>query len=76
MALLFFNLDAGWGGGQRHAPAALPPGKTRYRLCGRVGLRAGLDFRLVGWRRRVFEGNLESGGGRGGSKNSDAGGLP
>ena len=35
-----------WGvGGQRHAPAALPPGKnpgTRY-IAGWVGLRAGLD---------------------------------
>jgi len=28
-------------GGQRHAPAALPPGKTRYPLY--VGPRAGLD---------------------------------
>jgi len=24
-------------GGQRHAPAALPPGKTRYPLYGRLG---------------------------------------
>jgi hypothetical protein len=24
-------------GGQRHVPAALPPGKTRYPLCGRLG---------------------------------------
>ena len=24
-------------GGQRHAPAALPPGKTRYPLCRRLG---------------------------------------
>jgi len=23
--------------GQRHAPAALPPGKTRYPLCRRLG---------------------------------------
>jgi len=26
-----------WVGGQRHAPAALPPGKTRYPLCRRLG---------------------------------------
>jgi hypothetical protein len=24
-------------GGQRHAPAASPPGKTRYALCRRLG---------------------------------------
>jgi hypothetical protein len=24
-------------GGQRHVPAALPPGKTRYPLCTRLG---------------------------------------
>ena len=24
-------------GGQRHDPAAIPPGKTRYPLCGRLG---------------------------------------
>ena len=31
-------------GGQRHALAALPPGKTRYPLCRRLGgPRAGLD---------------------------------
>jgi hypothetical protein len=30
-------------GGQRHAPAALPPGKTRYLLYKRLGVpRAGL----------------------------------
>jgi len=29
----FFNLGARWGvGGQRHAPADLPPGKTRYTM--------------------------------------------
>jgi hypothetical protein len=26
-----------WVGGQRHAPAALPPGKTRYHLQRRLG---------------------------------------
>jgi glutathionyl-hydroquinone reductase len=26
-----------WVGGQRHAPAALPPEKTRYLLYGRLG---------------------------------------
>jgi hypothetical protein len=31
-------------GGQRHAPAALPPGKSRYPFIGgRVGPKAGLD---------------------------------
>ena len=25
-------------GGQRHDPAALPPGKTRYPLCRRLGV--------------------------------------
>jgi hypothetical protein len=30
-------------GGQRHAPAALPPGKTRYSLLEAAGRRAGLD---------------------------------
>jgi hypothetical protein len=31
-------------GGQRHAPTALPPGKTRFPLYRRLGgLRAGLD---------------------------------
>ena len=31
-------------GGQRHSPAALPKGKTRYPLCWRLGRpRAGLD---------------------------------
>ena len=33
-------------GGQCHAPAALPPGKTRYQfyIGGWVGPRAGLDW--------------------------------
>ena len=26
-----------WMGGQRHAPAALPPGKTRYALNRKLG---------------------------------------
>jgi hypothetical protein len=26
-----------WVGGQRHAPAALPPGKTRYQVYRRLG---------------------------------------
>ena len=30
-------------GGQRHAPAALPPGKTRYPLYRRLGPKAGLE---------------------------------
>ena len=30
-------------GRQRHAPPTLPPGKTRYQLYKRAGLRAGLD---------------------------------
>ena len=32
-------------GGQRHAPAALPPGKTRYPMYRRLG---GLQGRAVG----------------------------
>ena len=34
-----------WVGGQRHAPAALPPGKRPGTHCigGWVGLRAGMD---------------------------------
>jgi hypothetical protein len=44
---LFFNLGTRWGmGGQRHAPAALPPGKTRYALCRRLD-------RHQGWYGRV-----------------------
>ena len=31
----FFNLPLDGVGGQRHAPSALPPGKTRYPLYGR-----------------------------------------
>ena len=41
-----FNLGARWGlGGQRHAQAALPPGKKPGTDCTGcwVGLRAGLD---------------------------------
>jgi hypothetical protein len=39
--VLLFNLDARWGvGGQRHAPAALPPGK-RPDTVGWVDPRAG-----------------------------------
>ena len=30
-------LDVGEWSSQRHAPAALPPGKTRYPLCRRLG---------------------------------------
>jgi len=37
-----------WGGGQRHAPAALPPGKTQYPLYRRLG---GLTDRS-GWVRK------------------------
>ena len=33
-------------GGQRHAPAALPPGKTRYRLNGRLGGLKGCSRRV------------------------------
>jgi len=31
----------GWVGGQRHAPPALPPGKTRYPLYRRLGVPQG-----------------------------------
>ena len=33
-------------GGQRHAPAALPPGKTRYPLCRRPGGTQGWSGRV------------------------------
>jgi hypothetical protein len=33
---LFLTLALDGVGGQRHAPAALPPGKTRYSLYGRL----------------------------------------
>jgi hypothetical protein len=33
-------------GGQRHAPAALPPGKTQYPLCTRLGGPQGRSGRL------------------------------
>jgi hypothetical protein len=33
----FFNLALDGVGGQRHAPAALPPGNTRYPLYSRLG---------------------------------------
>jgi hypothetical protein len=35
-----------WVGGQRHAPAALPPGKTRYRLYSRLGGLQGRSERV------------------------------
>jgi hypothetical protein len=38
IVLLILNLGARKGvGGQHHAPAALPPGKTRYPLYRRIG---------------------------------------
>jgi hypothetical protein len=37
IALLFHDLGARRGGGQQHAPAALPPGKTRYPFYRRLG---------------------------------------
>jgi len=36
-------------GGQRHDPAALPQGKTRYPLCRRLGESQGRS----GWARKV-----------------------
>jgi len=33
-------------GGQRHAPAALPPGKARYPLYRRLGRTQGLSERM------------------------------
>jgi len=45
IALLFFNLGARWMG-QRHAPAALPPGKNRYPLHRRMGGPHGLFGRV------------------------------
>jgi hypothetical protein len=35
-----------WVGGQRHAPAALPPGKTRYLLHRRLGVHHGRSGRV------------------------------
>jgi hypothetical protein len=44
---LLFNLSAGWGvSGQRHAPAALTPVKTRYPLYRRLGVPQGRSGRL------------------------------
>jgi hypothetical protein len=37
VALLFLDLGARRGGCQHHAPAALPPGRTRYPLYRRLG---------------------------------------
>ena len=38
IAVLFLQPRRQMGvGGQHHAPAALPPGKTRYPLCRRLG---------------------------------------
>ena len=42
-----FNLGARWGvGGQHHAPAALPPEKTRYPLYKRLGGPQGRSGRV------------------------------
>jgi len=45
IGLLFLKLGVDGVGGQRHAPAALPPGKrsSTHRIGGCVGLRAVLD---------------------------------
>jgi hypothetical protein len=42
----FFNLSTRWVGGQRHAPAPLPPGKTRYPLHRRLGGPQGRSGRV------------------------------
>ena len=43
----FFNLGSRWGvGGQRHAPAALPPEKTGYTLYRRMGELQGRSGRM------------------------------
>jgi len=47
--LFLFNLSANGVGGQRHALAALPPGKTRYLLCRRLGRPQGRS----GWVRKI-----------------------
>ena len=45
--LFFLNLGARLGvGGQRHAPAALTPGKTRYPLYSRMGWPQGRSVRV------------------------------
>jgi len=46
IALLFFNLGARGVGGQRHTPAALPPGKTQYPLYRRLGGPQGRSGRV------------------------------
>ena len=40
------SLDGGGAGGQRHAPAALPPGKTRYPLYRKLGGPQGRSERV------------------------------
>ena len=46
-ALLFLDLGTQMGvGGQHHAPAALPPGKTRYPLYRRLGRPQGRSGRV------------------------------
>jgi len=42
--------------GQRHAPAALPPGKTRYALHGRLGGPQGRSGNV----RKISPQNLDS----------------
>jgi hypothetical protein len=39
-------MKAQMGGGQRHAPTALPPGMTRYPLYRRIGGRQGRSGRV------------------------------
>jgi hypothetical protein len=45
-ALPFLDLSARRVGGQRHTPAALPPGKTRYALYRRLGGPQGRSGRV------------------------------
>ena len=50
IALLFKDLGTWMGvGGQHHAPAALPPGKTQYPLYRRLGGTQGWS----GWVRKI-----------------------
>jgi hypothetical protein len=42
----FFNLALVGVGGQRYAPAALPPGNTQYPWCRRLGEQKGLSGKV------------------------------
>jgi hypothetical protein len=47
IALLSLTSALNWVGGQRHAPAALPPGMTQYALYKRLGGPQGRSGRVL-----------------------------